>query len=169
MEWYQILTLAVSILTLLGFGYVAKFFWEDRHEKKKEETQEAKERKRQAKHAEMVSAVEEVTNPQFEQQQKLIENIIHRLEVSEECDRASLRNGLMGLYYACDAKHYRTEDDSKNYREMHEAYNKAGGNSFIDSDVSRWFDELPLKPNNYKPKAKKSAKGKKPEKSGDAK
>ena len=44
---------------------------------------------------------------------------------------------------------YRTEDDSKNYREMHEAYNALGGNSFIDNDVSRWFDDLPLKPNDY--------------------
>lgn len=72
-----------------------------------------------------------------------------RLTISEECDRAGLRSVLMNLYYDCAQKGYRTEDDSKNYREMHEAYNKAGGNSFIDSDVSHWFEQIPLMTNDY--------------------
>ena len=78
-----------------------------------------------------------------------------RLKLSEQCDQAVLRNSLMRLYYDCKKKGYRTVDDSKNYREMHEAYNAIGGNSFIDSDISRWFEDLPLKPNDYIPPQKK--------------
>lgn len=149
MQWYQIATLIVSVLSLCGFGVVAKMFWEDRHAKRKEQSEEAKRRKKQERHREILEAVEEGTKEHFGQINERLDNMSSRLEVSEECDRASLRNGLMNLYYSCEAKGYRTEDDSKNYREMHEAYNKAGGNSFIDSDVSRWFDDIPLKPNEY--------------------
>ena len=159
MTWYQILTLIVSVLSLLGFGVVAKYFWEDRHEKKKEETKEAKEQKEKERHNRIVNAVKEVTDPSFKEVNKTLGIIQNRLDISEECDRASLRNGLMQLYYACADKGYRTEDDSKNYREMHVAYNKAGGNSFIDSDVSDWFEHIPLKPNGYRPKAKKEKEG----------
>lgn len=166
MEWYQILSLLLSLLSLLGIGVAAKFFWTDLHNKKLEESQEAKRRRQQERHELMVSAVKEVTDPAFKQIEDNFLTIGKRLDISEECDRASLRNGLMGLYYACAAKGFRTEDDSKNYREMHEAYNKAGGNSFIDSDVSRWFDELDLKPNEYKPPVKKRKTTKKKAKEG---
>lgn len=155
MTWYQILTLVVSVLSLLGFGVVAKFFWEDKHAKKLQETKEAKEAKEKERHDRIVNAVKEVTDPSFKKIDVNFQKIENRLDISEECDRASLRNGLMGLYYDCADKGYRTEDDSKNYREMHVAYNKAGGNSFIDSDVSGWFERIPLKPNGYTPKNKK--------------
>lgn len=158
MEWYYILTIVASFLSLLGLGVVAKFFWTDLHDKKVEQSQEAKEKRKRERHALIVEAVEEVTKPSFKKIDDNFKEIRSRLVISEECDRASLRNGLMGLYYTCAAKGYRTEDDSKNYREMHEAYNKAGGNSFIDSDVSRWFDEISLKPNDYKPPVKKNRK-----------
>ena len=157
MTVYQIITLVVSVLSLCGFGVVMKLFWEDKHAKKKEATKEAKEKQRKQRHEEIMEAVHEATDESFQGIGRRLDGIEHRLEISEECDRASLRNGLMGLYYACADKGYRTEDDSKNYREMHEAYNKAGGNSFIDSDVSKWFEALPLKPNNYQPTAKKKS------------
>ena len=153
MEWYQILSLVVSavvsILTLLGFGTVMKFYWEDKHKKKLEETEEAKKRKKEERHKEIIDAVSEIFNPCSERIVESVGKIEKRLERAEKCDLAELRNSLMGIYYACNAKGYRTEDDSKNYREMHDAYNSLGGNSFIDSDVSRWFEQLPLKPNDY--------------------
>ena len=153
MEWYQVLSLVVSaivsVLTLFGIGTVSKLFWEDRHKKKVEETEEAKQRKKEERMKEITEAVGEILSPCSQQIAKSIENIERRLDLSEKCDQASLRNSLMNLYYDCLAKGYRTEDDSKNYREMHEAYNAVGGNSFIDSDVSQWFDHIPLKPNDY--------------------
>lgn len=166
MEWYQILSLVVSavvsILTLLGFGTVMKFYWEDKHKKKLEETEEAKKRKKEERHKEITDAVSEIFNPCSDKIVSSIHNIEKRLDLAEKCDLAELRNSLMNIYYNCATKGYRTEDDSKNYREMHEVYAALGGNSFIDSDVSRWFDELPLKPNDYHiQKAKKKSAGSK--------
>lgn len=134
-----------------------KLFWTDLHQKRKEQSDEAKARKKKEKHDEMVQACEDATNEKFKKLDERLGNIDGRLDIAQECDRAGLRNGLMGLYYDCDFKGFRTEDDSKNYREMHDAYNKAGGNSFIDSDVSEWFNNIPLKPNDYKPKKSQTA------------
>ena len=145
MNWYQIITLIVSVLSLCGFGVVAKLFWEDRHRKKQENSEAAKRRAKEDRKKE----VEEAISPQLDRIVTKLEDIETRLRRSERCDLAALRNSLMTIYYDCSKKGYRTEDDSKNYREMHEAYNASGGNSFIDSDVSRWFDELPLRPNEY--------------------
>lgn len=139
----------VSILTVLGIGTVSKLFWEDRHKKKAEETEEAKQRKKEERKKEIIEAVKETMNPCSTKIVESVQKIEKRLDLSEKCDQAVLRNSLMNLYYACNAKGFRTEDDSKNYREMHEAYNAVGGNSFIDSDVSRCFDNLPLRPNDY--------------------
>lgn len=154
MVWYQALTLVISFLTLLGFGTVMKLYWEDKHKKKKDESQEAKERQKAERKQEIIEAVTEIFNPCSERIVKSIANVERRLDQSEKCDRAGLRNALMNIYYACNAKGYRTEDDSKNYREMHEAYREIGGNSFIDTDISRWFGDLPLKPNDYQVKNK---------------
>ena len=153
MEWYQIMSLIVgpivSILTLLGLGTVTKLYWEDKHKKKQNETEEAKKRQKAERRKEIIDAVSETMGPCSKEIRDSIQNIEKRLDRTEKCDQASLRNSLMSVYYACKEKGYRTEDDSKNYREMHEAYNEIGGNSFIDSDVSVWFDKIPLKPNDY--------------------
>lgn len=165
MEWYQIMSLVVSaivsILTLLGFGTVMKFYWEDKHKKKLNETEEAKKRQKDERHQEITAAVSEIMGPCSDEIKGAIQNIEKRLDRTEKCDQASLRNSLMSVYYACKEKGYRTEDDSKNYREMHEAYNEIGGNSFIDSDVSKWFDKLPLRPNDYEPTTVKKTRSKK--------
>ena len=144
MTWYQILTLVISALSLCGFGVVAKLFWEDQHRKRRENSEAEKQRQKESRRKEIMDAVTEANEPI---KQRLCELKAGQAR-SEKCDLAVLRNSLMNIYYDCSAKGYRTEDDSKNYREMHEAYNSIGGNSFIDSDVSRWFDELPLRPND---------------------
>lgn len=153
MEWYQTLSLVVSaivsILTVFGIGTVSKLFWEDRHQRKAEETEEAEQHKKEERKREIVEAVKETLNPCSTKIVESIQKIEKRLDLSEKCDQAVLRNSLMNLYYACNAKGFRTEDDSKNYREMHEAYKAVGGNSFIDGDVSRCFENLPLRPNDY--------------------
>lgn len=160
-----IISTVISVLTLLGLGTVAKLFWEDRHKKKLEESKENKERLKKERHKEITDAVSEIVNPLKADLKERIDKINNRLTLSEKCDQAGLRNSLLNCYYSCKEKGYRTEDDSKNYREMHEAYNAIGGNSFIDSDVSRWFDNLPLKPNDYAyKKARKTAKNKKEDK-----
>ena len=166
MAWYEILSIVVSvvvsILSLLGFGTVMKFYWEDKHKKKEEQSEECKKRQKDERHKEIIDAVSEFFNPYAKKVMDSIEQFNNRLDRAEQCDRAILRNSLMDIYYKCHEKGYRTEDDSKNYREMHEAYHEIGGNSFIDSDVSEWFNNLPLKPNDYQgTKAKKTTTAKK--------
>lgn len=166
MAWYQILSLVVSavvsILTLLGFGTVMKLYWEDKHKKKLEENEEVKKRKKEERHKEIIDAVSEIFSPCSEKIVGVINKIEQRLDLAEKCDLVELRNSLMNIYYNCAAKGYRTEDDSKNYREMHEVYRALGGNSFIDSDISRWFSELPLQSNDYDfQKAEKKSAGSK--------
>lgn len=162
MEWYQILSLVVSavvsVLSLFGIGTVAKFFWEDKHRKKLEETEEVKRLKKEERRQEIAEIIAETMGPCSDKIVKSIEKIEKRLDLAKQCDLAELRNSLMNIYYTCSAKGYKTEDDSKNYREMHEAYNALGGNSFIDSDVSRWFDALTMKPNDYQGKVQANTK-----------
>ena len=163
MAWYEILSIVVSvvvsILSLFGFGTVMKFYWEDKHKKKEEQSEEAKKKKKEERHKEIIDAVSEFFDPYAKKVFASIENFNNRLDRAEKCDQAILRNSLMNIYYACNEKGYRTEDDSKNYREMHDAYHAIGGNSFIDNDVSQWFNDLPLKPNDFQPsKTSKSTK-----------
>lgn len=144
MQWYQILSLVLSFLTLIGFGTVMKLFWEDRHRKKIDESEEEKKRRKAEHHKEIAESISEVFSPWSKRIAESIEKIEQRLALTEKCDLVGLRNSLMSIYYKCREKGYRTPDDSKNYREMHRVYNELGGNSFIDSDVSRWFDALAL-------------------------
>ena len=155
MTWYQIVSALISLLTLLGLGTITKLYWEDKHKKKMNETEEAKRRQKEERQTEIKDAVSEIVDPFAEKLECQMDAIEARLKLSEQCDQAALRNSLMRLYYDCKEKGYRTVDDSKNYREMHEAYNAIGGNSFIDSDISRWFEDLPLTPNDYIPPQKK--------------
>ena len=141
----SIISACVSVLTLLGFGTFFKSYWEDRQNEKIEETEEAKRKQKESRQNEVKEAVSEIVNPFTERVEGQIGMITNRLELSEQCDQAILRNALMNLYYSCRDKGYRTEDDSKNYFEMHNAYNAVGGNSFIDSEVSEWFEQIPLK------------------------
>ena len=105
MEWYQILSLVVSavvsILTLLGFGTVTKFYWEDKHKKKLEETEEVKKRKKEERHKEITDAVSEIFDPYSDKIVGAINKIEERLDLAKRCDLAELRNSLMNIYYNC--------------------------------------------------------------------
>lgn len=168
MAWYQVASLIVSaiisILSFLGINVIIKYHIDDKHKKKIDETEEAKRKQKELRQKEIKDAVSEIVNPFADRVEIQISKISNRLNLSEQCDQAILRNSLMGLYYDCRDKGYRTEDDSKNYFEMHSAYNAVGGNSFIDTEVTKWFEEIPLKPNGYvKPKTKKKGGGSKSE------
>ena len=63
MAWYQIVSALISLLTLLGLGTITKLYWEDKHKKKMNETEEAKRRQKEERQTEIKDAVSEIVDP----------------------------------------------------------------------------------------------------------
>lgn len=131
MQWYQIATIIISALSLLGLGTVMSTFWKEKHDKRKEISEENQKILKQLRQDELREVIKSEIDP-----------IKEKLEIIVGGTQATLRNDLLNCYYACKKKKYRTEDDTKNFMDMHDAYHKLGGNSFIDKDVAPAFYEL---------------------------
>lgn len=128
MQWYQIVSVIVSILSVLGFSTIVSTLWKERHEKKKEMSEENQKRRRVERQEELREIIKSEIEP-----------VKSQIEIMTQGTKATLRNDLLKCYYDCKAKGYRTEDDTKNFTEMKNAYHKLGGNSFIDKDISPMF------------------------------
>lgn len=144
--------IVVSILSLFGVGTLTSLFWKDQFEKKKEKrlanTEEAKQAAKDERLAEMREVTTECWN-KVDERLQIIEKEIKiqkdQIEINNEGTQAGLRNSLLNAYYCTARKGYRTRYDTENFRAMYEAYTKLGGNSFIQHDVAKWFDEIPSK------------------------
>lgn len=132
----KIVTLVISLLTLCGFGVVAKFFWEDKHRKKLEQTEEAKKIQKQKRQEEM----REVFKP-FESKLNAIEN---DLKDTKHGIQAELRHDIRNACRRCLHQHYKTLEDLEEVTTMHENYEKLGSNGKTNA-LYEEFLKLPLR------------------------
>jgi hypothetical protein len=140
MELYQILTVILSCLSLLGLGTASQLFWKDRHDKKQEQSEENKERLKKGRQEELREVISSEIEPIRTDISKMKEQII----LISNGTQATLRNDIKNCYYDCVAKKHRNDYDSQDFIDMYIEYKKLGGNSFID-DIKKRFDELDTK------------------------
>ena len=144
--------LIVSVLSLFGIGTLASLFWKDRYEKKKEQRLQNSEATKRAAKEERIGEIQDVMQKYLDKIDKRLTRIEEEIaktrslcEDSTEAAIAGLRNDILNVYYQCAKKGFRSKNDSENFWDLYRPYHKLGGNSFIDSDVIKWFEELPSK------------------------
>lgn len=137
MEVYQIISLVVSILTLCGFGYIAKNFWSDRREAKKNKTAEAKERMKRENQQQIREVVEEVVAPIKEDLKEVKED----LKNDKTSTIVSLRATMKQLRDKYCAQGYVDTGDRATWRELYNDYVALGGNNFKEF-VNGWKEDV---------------------------
>jgi len=63
MDWYEIVTIVISALSILGFGVVMRYFWEDKHNKKIQNSEAEKRRIKEEKQEETREVLREEIQP----------------------------------------------------------------------------------------------------------
>jgi hypothetical protein len=142
MAWLPIVSLIVSCLGIPSLGALVIT---DIYRKHKENSEQAKELKRKQAMDDVREVVKEEikpTNDKLEDTKEEIKSLKTDIAEIKTGTLASLRNDLLGCYYDCCKKGYRTSDDIHNWQDMLDAYHKLGGNSFI-TEVNVLFNELP--------------------------
>ena len=137
MEVYQIISLVVSILTLCGFGYIAKNFWSDRREAKKNKTAEAKERTKKENQQQVREVVEEVVAPIKE----TLREVESELKTNKISTTVSLRATMKELRDKYKAQGFADTGDKATWRELYKDYAALGGNNFKDF-VDGWKEDV---------------------------
>jgi hypothetical protein len=153
--WTQWISLAALIVSCLGIPTLATLLVTDIHNKKKEDSKQAKDSKKK----ELMDGVREVVKEEVKPITDDVKDIKKQLELSSAGTLASLRNDLLIQYRSCCDKGYRTNEDIKNWQDMLEAYHNLGGNSFI-TELNVLFGKL-MSEEQYKTAHKAKAKTKK--------
>lgn len=135
MTTYQIISLVVSILSLLGFGTIFKILITESHEKKKAQSAEAKAIAKKEKQDEMREVVREEIAPIKKELKDLSEsNILER-----EALQASLRDRLYSIYRVCAMRGYTSKEDRDNFENIYKSYHKIFENGVMEDTHKRFF------------------------------
>lgn len=137
MEIYQIISMVVSILTLCGFGYIAKNFWADRREAKKNKTAEAKERIKKENQQQIREVVEEAVAPIKED----LREVKIDLKTNKISTIVSLRATMKELRDKYNAQGFADTGDKATWKELYKDYAALGGNNFKDY-VDSWKEDV---------------------------
>lgn len=135
MEWYQVVPIVVSVLTLLGVGSFFSLLWKERFEKRKTETAQEKERIKKEKQEEMREVIREEIKPLKED----IEQFKELDELQRKSIQAILRDRLYELSSAASKKGYTTLNERENFENMYVQYHKLGKNGVMDSIRDDYF------------------------------
>ena len=137
MQWYQIISLIISALSLLGFGTVMKTLITERHERKKQETKEAKELAKKEKQEE----IREVIKDELAPLKRSLDTLEVNLDKNTKGSVTLLRNDMKTSLDMCRKQHYATATDKANWNELYNAYTELGGNHFKEY-VDQWKEEM---------------------------
>lgn len=145
MSALQIVSLVVSILSLFGFGTICSLFWKDRHEKKKNQTEEAKKRAKQERQEETREVMEDVVRP-----------IISDMAVIKKGEQANLRHSLYEIYNTWMPLGYCPTDEKADFENLYQSYHNLGKNGVMDANREKLL-ALPETPPHKKRTPKKGA------------
>lgn len=152
MEWLQIVSLVVSVLSL---STVSSLVWKDLHDKKVANSQHVKELKQKESAEQIRNIIAEEVKPICDK----MDYINDRLEKIGNGTLSTLRNDILRCYYDCLGKGYRNDYDYENLHDLYDSYDELNGNSFV-SDIMARFDALPTKEQFLKQKGGTEGSGK---------
>lgn len=138
MELYQIISTVISALTLLGLGSFMQIVIKDRHDRRKQNSDQVKKNESDKRIKEIRDVIQQELVP--------LKNEIERLQDTDKLQRqglqALLRDRLYQLSVCCTKRGYTTYQDRDNFNNMYEKYHGLGLNGVMDSVKDRFF-ELP--------------------------
>ena len=149
-EIVSIVGMSVSVLSLCGIGYATKTFWENKAERKKQNTEEYKKAQREEIKSVMREVIKEELKPIKEDISALSDDI-KKLQESDDLQKESLqsilRDRLYELYNFCSRKGFASLDERENFENMYQKYHNLGMNGVMD-DIRKKFLHLPVEKNN---------------------
>lgn len=137
LTWYELLTSIISMLTVLGFGIVMKYFWEDKRAKKIQNTEEAKQRAQSERQEETREVFREEMQPLIE----TIEQIKNLSTVTSTGTLTLLRDRMKTALNAYKKQGWASSSDKANWFELYNTYKTMGGNHFKEY-VDQWKQEV---------------------------
>lgn len=141
MEWYQILSIVISALTLCGFGVLAKLVIEDAWRKKKEQSEEVKKHKKQERQELYREVIQEELKP-FKEKQDQIEIGLAKTMAGIQ---AELRHDIRNACRRCLKQGWKTAEDIEEVAAMHVNYELLGSNGKTN-ELYDEFKKLPVRP-----------------------
>ena len=155
--WAQYLPLIISILSFLGVGTFFSLIWKDLYRSKQEKLRENSEaqqlKKKLERQTEFREVIKEELKPikvEITDLKEEVADIKKDTVMTNHGTLAGLRCDILKVYYDCNRKGYKTKNDAENFRDLCEAYEELGGNSFIKHDIIPAFDKLKLSETNIK-------------------
>ena len=136
----------VSVLTLFGVGKLVSDFLDEKKERRKENSIEAKKLQKE----ERMEAVREVVKEELKPLHSEIECIGKDVKELQESDKAQkeslqsiLRDRLYELNSVCFHKGFATLEERENFENMYQKYHNLGMNGVMD-DIHKKFFKLPI-------------------------
>lgn len=149
----EIFALIISALSLLGFGVIMRYFWEDRRAKKLQNTEAARKRAKEEKQEETREVLREEIKPLIETVEK-IKTVTSKTSVGTV---TLLRDRMKSLLNTYRKQGWASSSDKGNWFELYNTYKDMGGNHFREY-VDQWRQEmtsLPSEEDYKKAKAEK--------------
>lgn len=164
----QLISLILSFLATFGIGTVFTTLWKEKHDQRKQNSDQAKERDKQERIKQMTEIVSNQLNPIkydlnmiHQQQEQFIELVkeninesvqpiqqdIQNLHCADSQQKDGLQAILQELLYQlareCFKKGYKTLEEGINFKHMYNSYHTLGANGVMDN-VKEKFDALPF-------------------------
>lgn len=137
MEIGTIISSIIAALSLLGFGVVMRLFWEDKHAKKLENTEEAKKRAKAEKQAETREVLREEIRPLM----IIIDEIKATTSMTSVGTLTLLRDRMKSSLNCYRTQGWASSSDKANWFELYNTYKNMGGNHFKEY-VDQWKQEI---------------------------
>lgn len=146
MEWYKVLSIILSILSLLGLGTVASMFWKDFKDRRTQRSQVFKD----AKKKEQQDMIREVIAEENTSIKKDIEDLQKEIKALKDTDytqRKGIQAILRDRLYSLSNKYLKAgsidKDGLENFENIYQQYHALGKNGVMDALRDKVLD-LPI-------------------------
>ncbi len=143
MEWYKVVSIVLSILSLLGFGTVASLFWKDFRDRKVQKSHAVKEAKKKEQQ-DIIREVMSEENAPIKEQVQAIKADIDELNKTDRSQRkaiqAILRDRLYSLSNKYLAKGWVNKEEIENFENIYQQYHNLGKNGVMDARRDKVLD-----------------------------
>ena len=143
MEWYKVVSIVLSILSLLGFGTVASMFWKDFRDRKSQKSQVFKDAKRKEQQ-DIIREVISEENAPIREQVQAIKSDIDELNKTDHNQRKAIQAILRDRLYSLSNKYLNkgwvSKEELDNFENIYQQYHNLGKNGVMDSRREKVLD-----------------------------
>lgn len=146
MEWYKVLSIILSILSLLGLGTVASMFWKDFRDRRAQKSQVFKDAKKKEQQ-DMIREVITEENTSIKKDIEDLQKAIKALKDTDYTQRKGIQAILRDRLYSLSNKYLKAgsidKDGLENFENIYQQYHALGKNGVMDALRDKVLD-LPI-------------------------